>query len=162
MDRLHLGWERPIGQYVRRVPHLILETDMSTGGRSLNQGGLGGTIRQFTAMWRLSNSDLSVAGLNPDALRLQGAEFADDESHMHVNIGEFIATIINVWLALVPSLSRDEPSPTLVAHVLRWNSDAVRRHVRDSRSTADPFFQLVVTAHELESAQASQAATFHD
>ena len=93
-------WNRPMGLFFPRVPHCILETDMSTGDKSGTKGGLGGTISLFNAMWRLSNADIMSLGIDPLYLRPRGAEFGDDDALLHVNIGEFIAIIINIWLAI--------------------------------------------------------------
>ena len=98
-----------MGQFFPRDPHLVLETDMSTGDKSGTRGGLGGTIPAASAMWRLSNADITSLGIDPRYLRPLGAEFGDEEATLHVNIGEFIAIIINVWLAI--SMHRTVPVP---------------------------------------------------
>ena len=102
-------WSRPMGLFFRRVPHCILETDMSTGDKSGTKGGLGGTVSPLQAMWRLSNVDIIALGIDPTYLRPRGAEFGDEEALLHVNIGEFIAIVINVWLAIV--LAQRQPVP---------------------------------------------------
>ena len=98
-----------MGLFFPRVPHCVLETDMSTGDKSGTKGGLGGTISTFQAMWRLSNADIISLGIDPLYLRPRGAEFGDEEALLHVNIGEFITIIINLWLAIV--LAQREPVP---------------------------------------------------
>lgn len=102
-------WSQPMGLFYPRVPHCVLETDMSTGDKSGTKGGLGGTISAFQAMWRLSNADIISLGIDPTYLRPRGAEFGDDDALLHVNIGEFITIIINLWLAIV--IARRAPTP---------------------------------------------------
>jgi len=109
LDPLSPIWCRPLGLSVRRDPHLILETDMSTGDVSGLRGGLGGTVSHFQAMWRISNADIISLGFAPSILREQGAEFDDDSAQLHVNIGEFIAIIINLWLAMALARPHDVP-----------------------------------------------------
>ena len=128
-------WCRPIGLSVPRDPHCLLETDMSTGDASGLRGGLGGTVSHFHAMWRISNADITALGLDPTILRNRGAEFDDDSAQLHVNIGEFLAIIINVWLTLALAKHHSVPPGGWIwranadnTSALSWMRYAARTH----------------------------------
>lgn len=91
-------WCRPIGLMVPREPTIVVYTDASTkalGGYSLDS--------DLNHMWRITVDDLRAAGL-PSGMAWNNKqnyhEEALDPMGLHINILEFIAIIIELWICL--------------------------------------------------------------
>ena len=95
-------WKRPIGLVVSR------QWTIKTEGDACYEG-LGGLCRQLKFMWRLSREDLKRMGF----LVYEGDEPKPGEKGMHINLLEFLALIITLWLAL--SLVEPGSQPVLLA-----------------------------------------------
>ena len=87
-------WTRPIALLIPRTPTESFLSDAS-------YGGLGGWSPKFQVMWRVMRDDLLFLGFPMREIDLAG-EHADPtlEQGLHINPLEFIAIIINIWLAL--------------------------------------------------------------
>jgi hypothetical protein len=97
-DVLDPHWCRPIGLLIPRTPTITVLTDASTNG-------LGGwsSHQELNHMWRLSIDDLAAAGIPQKMIwnnRHNYHEMDIDPHALHINILEFIAIIIEVWICL--------------------------------------------------------------
>ena len=95
-------WTRPIGMVVSR------QWTVKTEGDACYEG-LGGLCRQLKFMWRLSREDLKQMGF----LVYEGDEPKPGEPGMHINLLEFLALIITLWLTL--SLVKPGSQPVILA-----------------------------------------------
>ena len=87
-------WHRPIGLIVERIATVITQTDASLNG-------LGGWSLHFDHMWRLSIQDLWDAGFpGSDQWNPQYGEIDIDPHLKHINIYEFIALFIELWICV--------------------------------------------------------------
>jgi hypothetical protein len=89
-------WSRPIGLLVRpREPTDKTLTDAS-------YMGLGAWSYHFDFFWRLHRDDLIKAGIPLPVLSTTNWEPTDlsDQTGTHINVLEFVALIINIWLIL--------------------------------------------------------------
>jgi hypothetical protein len=106
--RAAILWSRPIGLLVDRTPTVTLLSDVS-------YGGIGGWCSRLNFLWRITRDELIACGF---PMRLIGSEGETltlhptdaDADGLHINLLEFIAIVINVWLAL--SWVRSSPAPT--------------------------------------------------
>jgi len=98
------SWIRPIALLIPREPTGIVLSDAA-------HSGLGGWSPTYTFLWRLTHADMVQAGFNMQELNSQLQERyryckkedlpEGHEEWMHINPLEFIAIIINVWLAIL-------------------------------------------------------------
>ena len=87
-------WSRPIGLIIPRLPTIIPFTDASLNG-------LGGWNTELCHMWRLSIQDLWDCGFPWGNYRKkQYEEPAIDEHLFHINILEFVAMFIEIWIVV--------------------------------------------------------------
>jgi hypothetical protein len=88
------AWTRPIALLIPRTPTESFLSDAS-------YGGLGGWSPEYKVMWRIMRDDLLFYGFPMREIDRAG-EPADltQEDGLHINPLEFIAIIINIWLAL--------------------------------------------------------------
>jgi hypothetical protein len=89
----HPAWCRPIGLLIPRSPTTIILSDAA-------YGGVGGWCASPPFMWRLSDTDLARCGFEVKALRDGATEPLATADGLHINVLEFLALIINTWLAL--------------------------------------------------------------
>lgn len=130
-------WRRPIGLMVRR------QWTIKTLGDASYQG-LGGFCTQLRCMWRLSREDLQHFGFP-----MHEDEPLPGEDGTHINILEFIALIIGLWLAL--TLAPPGSQPVLLAtgdntSALSWMYHASRTKTPVVRRLAR-FCQALLTYH---------------
>ena len=98
-DLYHCMWHRPIGLIIDRIPTIITQTDASLNG-------LGGWCSQLNHMWRLSIQDLWDCGFpkgdrhNPQYGEPDIDRVGPDGKLCHINIYEFIAIFIEIWIAV--------------------------------------------------------------
>eukprot|EP00980_Cylindrotheca_fusiformis_P013954 scaffold3624_cov199-Cylindrotheca_fusiformis.AAC.1 len=87
-------WRRPIALYLDRDPTHMVKSDAS-------YLGLGGWSPDFLFLWRLTREDLAAHGFDMKAISQKSGEPAQvDAPGLHINPLEFIATILNLWIAL--------------------------------------------------------------
>jgi hypothetical protein len=77
-------------------------------------GGIGGWSRQLGFLWRITRDELIACGIHMRLTDSEGEALTRrpspaDTDGIHINLLEFIAIIINVWLAL--SWVRSAPTP---------------------------------------------------
>jgi hypothetical protein len=85
-------WHRPIGLLIDRTPSIITRTDASLNG-------MGGWCAELNHMWRLSIEDLWACGFpcgNPANAQYWEPDL--DPSQSHINLYEFVAIIIELWI----------------------------------------------------------------
>lgn len=98
MDLYDPFWCRPIGLLVKRDPTITVFTDASTkalGGWSC-QG-------ELNHMWRITVADMEAAGLTRDMGWNNQQNFHEpgiDPKQLHINILEFFAIFIELWICL--------------------------------------------------------------
>jgi hypothetical protein len=100
-------WSHPIGLLVDRSPTVTLLSDAS-------YGGIGGWSEQLGFLWRITRDELIGCGIPMRLIDSEGEALTRrpspaDADGLHINLLEFIAIIINVWLAL--SWVRSAPTP---------------------------------------------------
>jgi hypothetical protein len=124
----HPVWCRPIGLLVDRDP-----TSESLSDASYE--GLGGWCKRFNFMWRLSRQDLVDLGFDMKAIDEFEGEPLIDETGLHINILEFIAIIVDVWLTLYFAMKEgDIPGGHILSiradntSALSWMRYASRSH----------------------------------
>jgi hypothetical protein len=97
-DLYHPAWSSPIGLLVPRSPTLHVFTDASLGA----MGGWS-PFHHLNHMWRLTTADLEQCGF-PSGLGWNNAnnysEPVIDEPKKHINILEFVAIFIELWISL--------------------------------------------------------------
>ena len=88
-------WTRPIALLVPRTATHWLKSDAS-------YAGIGGWSLTFgTFMWRVTREDLILFGFNMKTIGPASDEpTTQDATGLHINPLEFLAVIINLWLAL--------------------------------------------------------------
>jgi hypothetical protein len=98
----HPVWQSYIGFLVDREPTGRIISDAS-------YEGIGGWSPDVLFRWRLSRSDLIHAGFQMKHLKRNAREPDIDEPGTHINVLEFVAIIVNLWLMIV--VSRRHPAP---------------------------------------------------
>jgi hypothetical protein len=97
-DLHHPAWSSPIGLIVPRTPTIHVFTDASLGA----MGGWS-PLHHLNHMWRLTWDDLVQHGF-PSAMGWCNAhnylEPAIDEHKKHINILEFVAIFIELWISV--------------------------------------------------------------
>lgn len=107
------NWSRLIGLVIDRDPTSDIRSDAS-------YEGLGGWSRILAYKWRLSREDLEAFGFDVKALEDGKHEPLLDAEGLHINVLEFLAIIINIYLALL--LLRRLPVP-VGGHVIQVLAD---------------------------------------
>lgn len=85
-------WKQPIGLIIPRDPTITLLTDASFEG-------LGGYSTELGFMWRLTAPELKRLNINITSFSILETITTDRGDH-DINILEFVAIVINLWLAL--------------------------------------------------------------
>eukprot|EP00980_Cylindrotheca_fusiformis_P017027 scaffold5212_cov116-Cylindrotheca_fusiformis.AAC.1 len=87
-------WVRPISLYLeRRVTHSVLS--------DASYLGLGGWSPDFLFLWRLTRSDLAAHGFDMKSISATSGEpTSATTAGLHINPLEFVAAIVNLWVAL--------------------------------------------------------------
>lgn len=130
-------WSRLIACLVRRDPT----------GQALSDAaytGMGGWSPTFRFLWRLTRSDLEKCGFSMKLVDAYASEPTHhDDAGLHINLLEFVALIINLWLCV--HYIRRDPSKQ-GGHVLllradntsalSWLRHAARCHSRPVRNLA--------------------------
>eukprot|EP00980_Cylindrotheca_fusiformis_P020539 scaffold7616_cov169-Cylindrotheca_fusiformis.AAC.1 len=126
-------WRRPIALYLDRESTHTVISDAS-------YLGLGGWSPDFLFLWRLTREDLVSHGFDMKAISLKSGEPDGDAPGLHINPLEFIATILNLWIAL-KCIQRDGPCVGgYVIGLLSDNTTALSWMSYTSR-TRDPLLQ---------------------
>jgi hypothetical protein len=87
--------------------------------------GLGGWSPEYLFKWRLNREDLIHAGFHMKLLEESAIEPAVDASGIHINVLEFVAIIINLWLVIVLSRRQQAPPGGHIFAVFADNTSAL-------------------------------------
>ena len=93
LPEFHSTWTRPIALLIPRTGTHRFLSDAS-------YGGLGGWSPEFQIMWRVMRDALLAYGFPMQHVDTAGEPVDFDAQGLHINPLEFIAIIINVWIAL--------------------------------------------------------------
>ena len=87
-------WTSPLGLLIPRCANHVMHSDAS-------YVGIGGWSRTLRIQWRVTRPDLEVLGFNMKVVDNYKQEPLDASSDgLHINPLEFLAAIINLWLAI--------------------------------------------------------------
>eukprot|EP00980_Cylindrotheca_fusiformis_P003813 scaffold843_cov88-Cylindrotheca_fusiformis.AAC.2 len=127
-------WVRPISLYLeRRVTHSVLS--------DASYLGLGGWSPDFLFLWRLTRSDLVAHGFDMKAIsNVSGEPSSPTAVGLHINPLEFVAAIINLWVALKIIQQRGPIPGGYILGLLSDNTTALSWMSFTSR-TPDPLLQ---------------------
>jgi hypothetical protein len=114
----HPVWQSYIGYLVEREPTARIISDAS-------YEGLGGWSSEYSFKWRLNREDLIAAEFDMKALESDQVEPEADASGTHINVLEFVAIIINLWLIIVLSRQRTDPAGGHIFAVFADNTSAL-------------------------------------
>jgi hypothetical protein len=114
----HPVWQSYIGFLVDRAPTVRIISDTA-------YEGLGGWSEEFNFMWRVSCEDLARMGFSLKRLQAGTCEPDIDAAGHHINILEFVAIIVNIWLIIVLSRSRSSPVGGHIFAVFADNTSAL-------------------------------------
>ena len=93
LPEFHPTWTRPIALLIPRTSTHSFLSDAS-------YGGLGGWSPDFAVMWRVMRDDLLHYGFPMKAIDTAGEPADLLQEGLHINPLEFVAIILNLWLAL--------------------------------------------------------------
>jgi hypothetical protein len=91
-DQAVAAWTRPIGCIIQRDPTCIALSDAA-------YTGCGGWSPHFRFMWRLTRNDLVQCGFDMKLVAQYASEPNHDAQGLHINLLEFVAIAINLWLS---------------------------------------------------------------
>jgi hypothetical protein len=111
-------WQSYIGFLVDREPTARIISDAA-------HKGLGGWSPDFLFKWRLSKTDLIRMGFDLSPSDPCTLDLDNDENCLHINILEFVAIIINLWLVIVVSRRRTEPEGGHIFAIFADNTSAL-------------------------------------
>jgi hypothetical protein len=123
----HPVWQSYIGFLVERAPTARIISDAA-------YEGLGGWSEEFNFMWRVSCEDLARMGFSMKRLQAGTPEPDIDAAGLHINILEFVAIIVNIWMIIVLSRSRSSPVGGHIFAVFADNTSALSWRRYASRS----------------------------
>jgi hypothetical protein len=114
----HPVWQSYIGFLVDREPTARIISDAA-------YEGLGGWSPDALFKWRLSRADLVNAGFDMKHLEGSASEPDLDALGLHINVLEFVAIILNLWMIIVQSRRRPEPAGGHIFAVFADNTSAL-------------------------------------
>jgi len=136
-------WSRPIALLVRqRTPLFGARSDAS-------YGGIGGWSESLTFWWRLTADELHTFGFDMHQLRPDVAEPTHDSTGLHINLLEFLAIVINLWICLHCLKSLQEPVGGYTLELLADNTSALSWFHHAARSHSPAVHNLSLFARAL-------------
>jgi hypothetical protein len=133
-------WSRPIGLLIDRSPTCVVFSDAS-------YGGIGGWSGSLQFLWRVTRSELIQCGFSMreidatgEALRSDAGQSSDNA--LHINLLEFVAILVNLWLTLRWIRSEEAPLGGHIVAVLADNTSALSWLRHASRSNSRPIQNL--------------------
>lgn len=150
-DVRHPAWCRPIGLLIPRAPTTIITSDAA-------YGGIGGWCSSPPFMWRLSDSDLARCAFAVKELRDGASEPLGTADGLHINVLEFLAIIINSFVALALLRTRPATVGGEILAVLADNTSALSWMKHAGRSHSPPVRRLARCLSALFLASPIQAA----
>ncbi len=118
LPEFHPTWTRPIALLIPRTATHTFLSDAS-------YGGLGGWSPEFQVMWRVMRSDLLLFGFPMKHIDNAGEPMDFDAKGLHINPLEFLAIIINVWLALKLLADQPDLASGYIVTLLSDNTSAI-------------------------------------
>jgi len=102
--------------------------------------GIGGWSSDFAFMWRVTRDTMSSLGFDMKRVDSHSSEPTGMAAGLHINPLEYIAAIINLWLALVKII---EAGPRDGGYILQLNADntTALAWMSEAARTPDPFLQ---------------------
>eukprot|EP00980_Cylindrotheca_fusiformis_P016064 scaffold4737_cov92-Cylindrotheca_fusiformis.AAC.1 len=127
-------WTRPLSLFLeRQVTHTVLS--------DASYLGLGGWSPDFLFLWRLTRDDLARHGFSMKAVSSRSGEpSSPTAAGLHINPLEFVAAVVNLWVALKIIQERGPIPGGYVLGLLSDNTTALSWMSYTSR-TPDPFLQ---------------------
>ena len=127
-------WTRPIYlQLDRDLTHTVIS--------DASYAGLGGWSPEFKFLWRITREDLANSGFQMKQLGTNSQEPSEPSAAgLHINPLEFIAALINLWIALRLIVDLGPQSGGYVLGLLSDNTSALSWMSVASR-TPDPLLQ---------------------
>jgi hypothetical protein len=111
-------WTRPIGLLITRSPTITPISDAC-------YGGLGGWAQGHPLIWRLNKADLEACGvILPNGREPSEAEKKEMDFD-HINILEFAAVIVNIWVAVRYLMLQPRCTVHVIMNVLFANTSAL-------------------------------------
>jgi hypothetical protein len=123
-------WTRPIALLIPRTPTESFLSDAS-------YGGLGGWSPEHQVMWRVMRGDLLEFGFPMREIDLAGEPADLTAIGLHINPLEFIAIIINLWLALKLIAECPALATGYIVNLLSDNTSAIA-WIRVAGKAQDP------------------------
>jgi hypothetical protein len=102
--------------------------------------GLGGWSPEFEIQWSLTKADLIELGFDMKVKDAITGEPDPDQLGLHINLLEFIATIINLWLLLHLVMTLPEQTTGYIVDLLSDNTSALS-WMKVTAPTKDSCFQ---------------------
>jgi hypothetical protein len=112
------AWTRPIALLIPRTPTHEFLSDAS-------YGGLGGWSPHFQVMWRVMRDTLIDFGFPMREIDRAGEPADMEATGLHINPLEFIAIIINLWLALKLIATCPALATGYIVNLLSDNTSAI-------------------------------------
>jgi hypothetical protein len=130
LPEFHPTWTRPIALLIPRTETHSILSDAS-------YGGLGGWSPEFQIMWRVMRDILLLYGFPMKHIDTAGEPADFDDNGLHINPLEFIAIIINVWVALKLIDTFPHVSTGYIVTLLSDNTSAIS-WIRTAGKCRDP------------------------
>ena len=113
-------WSRPIALLIKRAWTCQILSDAA-------YSGIGGWSPTFKFMWRVTRDDLLHAGFNMRMIDEEGetARVAAAEGELHINVLEFVALTINIWMTLKYIIRDPTKAGGHIVSVLADNTSAL-------------------------------------
>jgi len=102
--------------------------------------GIGGWSADFAFMWRVTRDDMCRLGFHMKHVDRQSSEPTGMAPGLHINPLEYVAAVINLWLALVAII---DAGPKEGGYILQLNADntTALAWMSEAARTPDPFLQ---------------------
>jgi len=128
-------WTRPIGLLILRSPTIRPISDAS-------YGGLGGWAQGHPLIWRLNKADLEACGFILPTGREPSEAEKKETDFDHINILEFVAVIVNIWVAVRYLMLQPRRTAHVIMNVLSDNMSALSWMKHAARTKKKPVRQL--------------------
>jgi hypothetical protein len=128
-------WTRPIGLLIPRSPTITPVSDAC-------YGGLGGWAQAHPLIWRLNKADLEACGfILPTGKEPSEAEKKEMDFDQ-INILEFVAVIVNIWVAVRYLIFQPRRTAHIIMNVLSNNTSALSWMKHAARTKKKPVRRL--------------------
>jgi len=128
-------WTRPIGLLIPRPPTITPISDAC-------YGGLGGWAQGHPLIWRLNKADLEACGFILPTGREPTEAEKKEMNFDHINILEFVAVIVNIWVAVRYLMLQPRRTAHVIMNVLSDNTSGLSWMKHAARSKKKPVSRL--------------------